>query len=334
VYDLARDPGETRNQLEQQRRAYRDLGAALDAIGKSAVTASSGGADDETRRKLASLGYIAPTNASPAKGPRANPETMAPLFRKFEQAHLLLSANRTSEALPLLEQLARDDAHNAVFRATLAQAYRQSGNLRRAIELYREAAAETPDDPEAWYNLAAAFQDAGDQARAGTAIAEALRLDKKRPEAHNVLGIALASTGQPAAAIGEFEKAIEIDPRNARAYNNLGNVLRATNRLDDAASAYTKSIQLAPRYPDPLNGLGALAVQRDRPAEALPLFDKAIALAPNYFEARLNKGIALQLSGDRAGAAREYQALLRDAGSRPEFAAERAAAAQLLAKLH
>ena len=149
-----------------------------------------------------------------------------------------------------------------------------------------------------------------------------------------IRAIALASTGQPAAAIGEFEKAIEIDPRNARAYNNLGNVLRATNRLDDAASAYTKSIQLAPRYPDPLNGLGALAVQRDRPAEALPLFDKAIALAPNYFEARLNKGIALQLSGDRAGAAREYQALLRDAGSRPEFAAERAAAAQLLAKLH
>jgi arylsulfatase A-like enzyme/Flp pilus assembly protein TadD len=333
VYELARDPGETRNQLDQQRRAYHDFAAALDAIGASAVQPSSTGVDEETRRKLASLGYIAPAHVNVAKGPRANPETMAPLFRKFEQAHLLLTANRTADALPLLEKLVRDDAENAVFRATLAQAYRQSGNLRRAIELYREAAAQTPDDPEAWYNLAAAFQDAGDQAKAGTAIAEALRLDKKRPEAHNVLGIALASTGQPAAAIGEFEKAIDIDPRNARAYNNLGNVLRAMNRLDEAANAYAKSIQLAPRYPDPLNGLGALAVQRDRPAEALPLFDKAIALAPNFFEARLNRGIALQLSGDRAGAAREYESLLRDAGSRPELANERAAAAQLLAKL-
>src|ERR1051326_7252268 len=245
VYELARDPGETRNQLDQQRRAYHDFAAALDAIGASAVQPSSTGVDEETRRKLASLGYIAPAHVNVAKGPRANPETMAPLFRKFEQAHLLLTANRTADALPLLEKLVRDDAENAVFRATLAQAYRQSGNLHRAIELYREAAAQTPDDPEAWYNLAAAFQDAGDQAKAGTAIAEALRLDKKRPAAHNV----------------------------------LGNVLRAMNRLDEAANAYAKSIQLAPRYPDPLNGLGALAVQRDRPAEALPLFDKAIALA-------------------------------------------------------
>jgi len=331
VYDLARDPGETSNQLQQQRRAYHDLSAALDAIKTTA--ASSTAVDEEARRKLASLGYIAPTNATTSKGPRPNPETMAPLFRRFEQAHLLLSAHHEKEALPLLEQLVRDDANNAVFRATLAQAHRQNGDLRRAIELYREAAAQTPDDPEAWYNLAAAFQDAGDQEKAGSAIAEALRLDKKRPEAHNVLGIALASTGRPAAAKGEFEKAIEIDPRNARAYNNLGNVLRAMNQPDEAAKAYENAVQLAPRYPDPLNGLGALAVQRDRPSEALPLFDKAIALAPNFFEARLNRGIALQLSGDRAGAVREYEALLRDAGNRPELAAERGAAKQLLAKL-
>ena len=332
VYDLARDPRETSNQLEQQRRAYHDLSAALDAV-KATTVSTSTTLDEEARRKLASLGYIAPTNATAANGPRPNPETMAPLFRKFEQAHLLLVTHREKEALPILEQLARDDANNAVFRATLAQAWRQQGNLKRAIELYREAAAQTPDDPEAWYNLAAAFQDAGDQEKAGTAIAEALRLDKKRPEAHNVLGIALASTGQPAAAIGEFQKAIDIDPRNARAYNNLGNVLRAMNRPDDAAQAYRKSIELAPRYPDPLNGLGTLAVQRDRPAEALPLFDKAIALAPNFFEARLNRGIALQLSGDRAGAIREYESLLRDAGSRPDLAPQRKAAAQLLARL-
>ena len=74
-------------------------------------------------------------------------------------------------------------------------------------------------------------------------------------------------------------------------------------------------------------------MQRDRPAEALPLFDKAIALAPDFFEARLNKAIAMQLGGDRAGAIREYESLLRDAGSRPELASQRAAAAQLLAKL-
>jgi len=334
LYDLGRDHGETSNQLDNQRRIYRDLVTKLDAVANSAVAASTSGVDEETRAKLAALGYIAPAHETANKGPRANPETMAPLFRKFEQAHLLLSARHPAEAIPLLEQLVSDDAQNAVFRATLAQAFRQAGNLPRAIELYREAAARTPDDPEAWYNLAAAFQDAGDQQKAGATIQEALKRDTRRPEAHNVLGIALASTGRQADALAEFEKVIAIDPRNARAYNNAGNVLRAMNRGGEAEEAYRKSIELAPRYPDPLNGLGALDVQRDRPREAVPLFDKAIALAPNYFEARLNRGIALQLSGDKAGAVREYQSLLRDAGNDPAFVTERTAARELLAKLN
>jgi len=332
VYDLARDPGETSNQLDNERRVYRDLVAKLDAIVSSAVASPSSGVDEETRAKLAALGYIAPAHETVANGPRANPETMAPLFRKFEQAHLLLTADRTSDAIPILEQLVHDDTQNAVFRATLAQAFRQSGNLPRAIELYREAAAQTPDDPEAWYNLAAAFQDAGDQQRAGAAIQEALKRDVKRPEAHNVLGIALAATGRPDEALKEFQAAIAIDPRNARAYNNAGNALRAMNRGDDAEQAYRKSIELAPRYPDPLNGLGALDVQRDRPRDAIPLFDKAIALAPNYFEARLNRGIALQLSGDREGAIAAYREILRNA-QKPELASERKAAQQLLSRL-
>ena len=333
LYDLARDPHETTNVLDSERRAFSDLAARLDAVAASAVATSTTGVDEETRAKLGALGYIAPTHENVANGPRADPEAMAPLFRKFEEAHVLMVSERADQAVAMMEDIVRTDPHNAVFRQELARAVRQKGDLKRAIELYREAAAETPNDPEAWYNLAAAFQDAGDQQRAGAAIQEALRRDEKRPEAHNVLGIALAATGHVEEAQKEFERALAIDPRDARAWNNLGNIFRATNRAENAERAYRKSIELAPRYPDPLNGLGALDVQRDRPAEAIPLFDKAIALSPSYFEARLNRGIARELAGDRAGAKRELEALIHDAGGRPEYASETSAAAKLLARL-
>jgi Tfp pilus assembly protein PilF len=332
MYDLAGDPGETKNLLDAQRRLYRDLASRLDSISTTVVASNAAPVDEETRSKLASLGYIAPAG-TPVKGSRANPETMVPLFRDFEEAHRLMQLNRSDDALRIMERLAAADPTNAVFRASLARAWRQRGNLPRAIELYRDAVGQTPEDPEAWYNLAAAFQDAGDQQKAGAAISEALRRDAKRPEAHNVLGIALASTGKMAEAKSEFDRAISIDPRNARAFNNLGNIYRAMNRAGDAEESYRRAMTLAPRYADPLNGMGALLVERDHPRDAIPLFDRAIELSPDYFEARLNRGVALAMAGDRDAAARELEGLVRATASRPDAAPQREAAKRLLSKL-
>ncbi len=82
-----------------------------------------------------------------------------------------------------------------------------------------------------------------------------------------------------------------------------------------------------------LNGMGALEVARQRPAAALPWFDRALAIAPLQHEARLNRGIALELMGDRAGAAAAYRDFLARVEGKPEYASQRQAARQLLARL-
>jgi len=74
-------------------------------------------------------------------------------------------------------------------------------------------------------------------------------------------------------------------------------------------------------------------VARQRPAAAVPWFDRAIAMAPRQHEARLNRGIALELMGDRAGAAAAYRDFLAHAAGDREYAAQRRAAEQLLARL-
>jgi choline-sulfatase len=336
IYDLERDPGETVNQLDARRRTYRELVTRLDAIAATAVRAPATGLDEETRSKLASLGYVAPGGSGAAGhgGPRASPAQMVPLFRRFEDAHRQLQLQQGHDARSVLEGLVAADPQNAVFRASLAHAWRQEGNLPRAIELYREAIAETPDDPEAWYNLATAFQEGGEQQKAAEAIRAALARDERRPEAHNVLGIALASAGEFDDAQREFDRALAIDPLNARACNNLGNIDRSRNRLDDAEAAYRRAISLAPRYADPLNGLGALFVQRNRLREALPLLERAIALSPNFYEARLNRAIALAVAGERDAAVRELDALLSATAGHPAAGPQRAAARQLLDRLH
>ncbi|HSP13823.1 MAG TPA: sulfatase-like hydrolase/transferase [Thermoanaerobaculia bacterium] len=334
LYDLDTDPHEQRNIFGEERRAYRTLADALAGVRATARAASTAAAvDEETRRKLASLGYVAPTASANLSGPRPDPVAMAPLFRIFEEANAASNENRHEEAIAKLRTIAARDPANPVFRGSLARAFRQSGRLREAIPLYREAVAMAPDDPEAWYNLAVALQEAGLTKEGGVAIREAVRRDPQRPEAHNALGIAYLSEGNPKAAEEEFAKVIEIDPRDARAFTNLGNVHRGAGRLDDAAREYEQSLALWPNYADALNGMGVVEVQRDRPRDAVSWFDKALEVAPDFYEAQLNRGIALQLAGDRAAAVAQLRDLLARLPPSPEFAAQRRAATELLSQL-
>jgi choline-sulfatase len=308
--------------------------------------------DAETRARLASLGYVtgptpsrgegaaarsaataAPEAAGRPRGP--DPRRQVELFQRFERAHDEQLAGKAGAALADLEALVAADPPNAVFRAKLAQALRERGQLDRAVPLYRRAAADAPEDPEAWYNLAAALQEAGQLREARTAIERALRLDPGRPESHNTLGIVLLAERRPEEARREFAAAAAADPRNAHAWNNLGNVLRGLGRPAEAEHAYRQALAAAPSYAEAWNGLGTLEVQLDRPAAALPYFARALALAPAYQEVRLNRAIALQLAGDAAAAAAAYRDFLRATDPQPRlFAEQRQAARHFLDQLN
>ncbi len=333
LYDLRSDPRESASVLEDQRRTFRDLDGALRRIVKTAAAAPAPAAiDEETRSKLASLGYIAPTSITASSSEKPDPVTMAPLFHQFEEATWALNGGRPAAALAILRRLVSADPANPVFRETLARSLRQQGQLEPAVQLYREAVAMAPDSAESWYNLAVALQEAGHAKEGGVAIREAIRRDAGRPEAHNALGIALTAEGNLNGAEEEFRRTIALDPRNARAWNNLGNTLSAMNRLNDARIAYQHAIDIAPSYADPLNGLGVVDVQQDRSREAIPLFDAALKIAPDYYEAQLNRGIALKMAGDAAAARQQFQQLLARLPKGREFDEQRRAAQSLLGR--
>jgi choline-sulfatase len=342
LYDLGADPVEARNLAGQGAATASGFAARLVAIAAAAPSTRPAAApDQETRQRLASLGYVA---AAPAPGAgrfegaaattgQLDPQQSVALFQRFQQAHAALQAGRTEAALAELVPLVAADPGNPVFRTRLAQTLAESGQTERAITLYRDVAKLTPRDSEAWYNLAGALREGGRLAEARSAIAKAIALDPGRPEAHNKLGIVCLAEGKPEQARQEFARAIAADPRNAHAWNNQGNVLRALGRPAEAEQCYRRAAAVAPHYADPWNGLGTLEVDRDHPAAALPYFEHAIALAPGNPEARLNRAIAFQLAGQRQAAIAAYRDFLARAGEQPQLATQRRAARQLLAQL-
>jgi Tfp pilus assembly protein PilF len=334
LYDLARDPGETRDVFADERRVMRALSESLTAFRATAATpARANTPDAETMAKLARLGYVGGMPVARAEGSRPSPAVMIPLFRRFEEATWAIGGKRLDEAARILDDLVKQDPQNPVFRASLAKVERQRGRPDRAVPLYREAITDAPDDPEAWYNLAMAFQETGDVRRAGEAVREAIRRDARSPEAHNDLGIVYSGEGKADEALAEFQRAISIDPKSARAYNNMGNVYRSTGRPGEAEAAFRKALELAPAYPDPLNGLGAVQIDRDQPAQAIPYFNRALEIAPDYLEARLSRAVARQISGDAGGAIADYRAFMDRSAGLPAFAAQRRIAGTMLGRL-
>ena len=333
LYDLAKDPHETRNVLSDERRVMRALDAALKTIRANAAAPPASAPDAETMAKLASLGYVGGAAAPRAGSDRPDPKVMIPLFRTFEEATWATTSKHLDEAAAKLEEIVRADPQNPVFRSSLAKVERQRGHTERAIALYRDAIAYAPDDPQGWYNLASAFEETGDMRRAGEAAREALKRDTRSADAHNILGIVALDEGNPQVAFAEFNRALEIDPKNARAYNNIGNVARSMRRTAEAEQAFQKAISLAPDYPDPLNGLGALEIDRDRYREAIAYFDRALRIAPHYHEARLNRAVALQLNGDVPGAIADYRTFLSESPDVPSLAQQRRSARAMLAQL-
>ena len=348
LYDLRQDPGEGTNLLAKppappgEAARFAERLAAIEASAAAAPGPAGTSRDDaETRARLASLGYVAGKtvsgNTRPATAPgtrsTADPKTVVDLFQRFERADARMNGGDTAGATSELAALVAADPANPVFRGKLAAAWRERGDLARALPLYRQAAADAPGDAEAWYDLASALREAGQLPAARQAAERALKLDARMPDAHNTLGIIDLGDNRLADARREFETATGLDPGNAAALNNLGNVLRALGKPDEAERAYQRAVAVAPRYAEPLNGLGTLAVDRDRPREALPYFERALALAPGYHEVRLNQAIAHDLAGDAQDALSAYQDFLAATAGDPKFAEQRRVAQQLLARL-
>jgi arylsulfatase A-like enzyme/Tfp pilus assembly protein PilF len=333
IYDLARDPNETRS-LADARAPRADLAAAIAAFRRETIAPENPATSDrESAAKLASLGYVSGSTSAPEHSGLRDPKDVIGAFRKFEDAHWDLVGERPEPARQKLLEALRSDPENPVFLDSLGLAYRRLGDFVAAIRNYRRAVELSPGDAYTRYDLAVTLKEAGRLDEAFIAAQDALSHDASRPDVLEILGIALLAKGKPEQALEQFDRAAALDPRDARIENNRGNVLRELKRPTEAEAAYRRSIALAPRYADPWNGLGALEVEQRRFADAVASFDRAIALAPEDHEARLNRGIALEMSGDLRSAESAYRDFLAASANDPHFVRQRMVASQLIARL-
>jgi choline-sulfatase len=304
LYDLADDPGETRDLAAARPQEAARLRGALAALRAQERAPSRAVVSAETAERLGALGYVAGTPAPPVGASARDPKDALGLWQRFEEASWAAARGDDAGALPALRALVREEPGNAAFRRALSTSLRRTGRAR-------EAAALPAADAAAWHERALALAEMGALADAIDAERRALALDASLPEVHNHLGVLLARRGEESEALGAFDEVVRLDPNNALGHANRGNALRSSGRLPEAKDAYEAALRVSARNVDALNGLGTLAVLGGAPDEAAALFRRALEQEPDLAEARLNLAVAELKRGRPTEARAAVEELLR-----------------------
>ncbi len=112
------------------------------------------------------------------------------------------------------------------------------------------------------------------------------------------------------AAIVPLQKVIADQPEFAYAHFQLAYAYTALKKTDEARAEYARTIAIDPKMSEAYLNLGMLLLDRQEDAGAVPPLRKAVELLPAQSRPRYLLAVAQERSGDRAGAAESFEALL------------------------
>jgi type IV pilus assembly protein PilF len=152
--------------------------------------------------------------------------------------------------------------------------------------------------------LGALYAGAGQMKTAVDEFKEALAADPGYGPAHNQLGLVYMSLGEDRLAQESFERALKIDPNDSAANNNYGMFLCRRKREKEAFKYFMAALK-NPLYTTPENAYanaGVCARMQGDDVKAEDFLRKALALQPNQPQALYQLAEIQFKRGDRLGA--------------------------------
>jgi lipoprotein NlpI len=126
-------------------------------------------------------------------------------------------------------------------------AYRDAGDLDRALADFNEAIDLDGKNASAHYNRGEVYRGKGDLDRAIVEFSEAMRIDGKDPDPLVARGIVYRVKGDNDRALADLSEAIRLNPRSEAAYFNRGLTYLYSGALPLALSDVNQAADLDPK---------------------------------------------------------------------------------------
>jgi tetratricopeptide (TPR) repeat protein len=166
-----------------------------------------------------------------------------------ELGNALRYNSRPGDAVPTYLEALRLKPNSLAGLLGLGQAFEATGDLARAVDLFRRATTALPDDAASWLHLAQTFIRREQESDALSALRQALKLDPGVPETHYDLALLLSKPGGDAReAEAEWRETIRLQPDYSQARMNLANFLWQYNQSAEAAYQFEYALRIRPDY--------------------------------------------------------------------------------------
>jgi arylsulfatase A-like enzyme len=189
-FDLAADPGETRNMLEE---GEHDVSAYLRAIGEVAgrEVLEGGGesiTDKELLQHLSDLGYVVGGGASPTDLPHPledgglpSPASMTEIFARVQYGMTLMNANAYQEAKTVFEAILEENDRNWFVLDVLSNCLIKLQRYPQALPHLELLVQETPARAGIFFNLGACYVATGRSEEGVELMIRGIELDDSDP---------------------------------------------------------------------------------------------------------------------------------------------------------
>ncbi len=316
LYDLERDPRETRNVLADNRRVYASMRAEVLTHDRSLTAPVN--VDPEEAAKLAALGYLGSSSTAAAGSKLPDPKDGIQDLERIDATSRLTAQGKYREAVAVLrEVLARNESYADAW-TRLAKTLEDMGRPEEALEAYKKTMEVAPMlAPGTALSMAEVYLRTGrfddsirhaelalgvHPATARMAIAQA-HLAKRDldaaeressallndPERRNDATVLLAQVRIAARRLSEALQLLDEVERQTSGTGETvppnywfarGDAVARLNRLPEAEQAFEEELRIYPKNREAYVRLAVLQLLAGRDAEAQRTFDRMIRANP------------------------------------------------------
>ena len=322
LYDLATDPGETRNLYLQQRPlalASKQKMAVLRARYQGQRPLRQSPLDPQSVARLRSLGYVARSSEQPDSSDRGvDPKDRIGEAEGYLRAVALISSGRREEAHDLLKQVLTKCPELLDARVLLGLTDQGLGRHNEAAGEFEQMVKADPLNVQAHYHLGQSLIEVGRLDQAARELEAALALEPYYAPAEDLLGSIAMQKSDYDRARERFEHVLSFAPGDYTAHYNLGKLAALQGQSDEAEQHLRMAMALDSVNPEPHNALGSLYLQKGDLDKAAGEFETALRFQPKSAPTHYNLGLVFRKQKKENAAAGEFRhALAIDPQFRP-----------------
>lgn len=298
IYDVVSDPAEAHNLSGRVEPDRALLAAVSEYLSQPLAQQETATLDQETRERLASLGYASWQGQVGWRKDAPNPKDMAHLFAELDAGSAAFVRREYDLAIRVFERVLAQDPENLMVCLRLAVAHSTVGRGDEAMRFFARAREIAPDSIDRQHYLAMHLFRSGAWREAEPLFEKVLTVMPRRLPALEALARLRERQGRNIDASALLERVISLKKEPVGEWLKLGERRMATGDTTAAILAFERARQLQPGSFSHDLELGVCYLANHQVPEAREALDQVPPSHPGYAMALFKRAQVSVLLGE------------------------------------